>query len=304
MTHEEAHKEHINKYKMAHCIGVAEYMRENAPKYGLDADTMYVIGLLHDIGYLSGRRGHEQAGEEILRKLGISDDILFAVASHGKNLYEVESEFQTNGGVSLLAQCPELILMCEADMSVNAQGYRVGFDKRLEDIADRYGDNGIEYSTASATVRFVREQSEKLSPIVEVYQLKASPDNHYYSFASFSELERMNAKVEDCRYDFIYAMPTSLQEISDREKLLNRIFFDLNQNHPSDYKGCSLSVSDVLVICDGKTREAYYVDSCGFKKLENGEFTRLPDYSRQIPYGTQKNQAPAHKIKKADVERE
>ena len=31
--HEEAHKEHINKYKMAHMIGVAEYMRERAEDY-------------------------------------------------------------------------------------------------------------------------------------------------------------------------------------------------------------------------------------------------------------------------------
>jgi putative nucleotidyltransferase with HDIG domain len=284
--YEEAHKEHINKYKMAHCIGVAEYMRENAPKYGLDADAMYVLGLLHDIGYLSGRRGHEQAGEEILEKIGLNETTLYAVANHGKNLYEVEAQFQSKGGVGLLAQRPELVLMCEADMSVNAQGFRVGFDKRLEDIAGRYGDSGIEYATASATVSFVKEQLEKMSPIVEVYQLSLTPENHYYSFASIAELEKMGAKVEDHRYDFVYSMSIRHEDLSDTNKLLNRIYRELNLEHPADYTGHSLSVADVLVICDGKTREPYFVDSIGFKKLENGEFSRLPDFSHQIPYGT------------------
>lgn len=285
MAHEEAHKEHINKYKMAHCIGVAEYMRENASKYGLDADAMYVVGLLHDIGYLSGRRGHEQAGEEILKKVGISDETLYAVANHGKNLYEVEADFQANGGANLLCQRTELVLICEADMSVNAQGYRCGFDKRLEDIANRYGSDGIEYATASATVSFVKEQLEKLSPHIEIYQLSRSPSNHYYSFASTEELKRMNARVDDLRYDFVYQMPTNQSDLNDRERVLNNIYRDLNVSIPDDFEGHSLSVSDVIVICDGKTREAYYVDSFGFAKLENREFSRLPDYSKSIPYG-------------------
>lgn len=307
MIVEKAHKEHINQYKMSHCIGVAEYMRENAAKYGLDADAMYVVGLLHDIGYLKGRRGHEQAGEEILKKVGLNDDILFAVANHGKNLYEVEAQFQANGGVGLLAQYPELVLMCEADMSINAQGFRVGFNKRLEDIAERYGNSGIEYATASATVNFVLEQLEKISLSVEVYQLRHTPDNHYYSFASFSELERMGAKVEDERYDFVYSVSINRDDLSDRDKLLNKIYRDLNLNHPSDYTGHSLSVSDVLVICDGKTREPYFVDRIGFKQLTNGEFHRLPDFSRQIQYGTQETSNERQKeksTKKTEIERD
>ena len=71
--HEEAHKEHINKYKMAHMIGVAEYMRERASDYNkgyykdpttfcrepvpiqIDPEEAYVVGLLHDIGYIYER---------------------------------------------------------------------------------------------------------------------------------------------------------------------------------------------------------------------------------------------------------
>ena len=54
--HEHAHKEHINAYKTAHMIGVAEYMRERAKDYGLNPDIMYAVGLLHDIGYITAER--------------------------------------------------------------------------------------------------------------------------------------------------------------------------------------------------------------------------------------------------------
>lgn len=164
--YEEAHKEHINKYKMAHSIGVAEFMRENAEKYGLDPNAMYVAGLLHDIGYLEGRKNHEANGAVILNNIGITDEkVLFAVQNHGKNLYEVakSEEEKYDGEISILYDIPEIVLMCEADMSVNARGYRVGFDKRLEDIGHRYGKDGIEYATASATVNYVKEALEEIS---------------------------------------------------------------------------------------------------------------------------------------------
>lgn len=158
MRYKEADKEHINKYKMAHCIGVAEYMRDNAEKYGLDKNEMYAVGLMHDIGYLEGRVGHEMTSCEILQGLGVKDDVLFAIVNHGTSPYAVEDK----KGRHLLEVCPTLVLLYEGDMSVNAQGYRVGFDKRLEDIGDRYGYNHIAYQTASETVNYVKECLERI----------------------------------------------------------------------------------------------------------------------------------------------
>jgi putative nucleotidyltransferase with HDIG domain len=81
----EAQKEHINKHKIAHMIGVAEYMRNNAPKYNLHPEAMYTLGLLHDIGYLYGRHQHESLGAEMLIcNVGINDEIYFAIKQHGR----------------------------------------------------------------------------------------------------------------------------------------------------------------------------------------------------------------------------
>lgn len=151
--YEEAHKEHINKYKMAHMIGVAEYMRERAEDYGIDPNLAYAVGLLHDIGYLEGRHDHEQKSADILLSLGIEEEseVFNAVRYHGTNPYTLPPE---------VISSPLLVLTYEADMCIDAMGHRVGFSKRLEDIKSRL--KGTEYydiavSTAKAEQEFVAE---------------------------------------------------------------------------------------------------------------------------------------------------
>ncbi len=141
---ERANKVHINAYKMAHMVGVAEYMRERADAYGLDGNVAYMTGLLHDIGYLEGRAGHEKAGAEILTAGGVAGNVLEAVKHHADNLCKVKDP------------SPLLILLEEADLSVNAQGFRVGFDKRKEDISKRYGKNTPEMKEVEDSILFIK----------------------------------------------------------------------------------------------------------------------------------------------------
>ena len=39
---------------------------------------------------------------------------------------------------------------------------------------------------------------------------------------------------------------------------------------PADYPGRSMSVSDVVVICEGRNRAAYYCDRIGFRGIDWG----------------------------------
>lgn len=148
---------HINRFKMAHMIGVAEYMRERANDYGLDPEVMYTVGLLHDIGYLGGRVGHERYGAAILSALNVDDDIRLAIAHHGDNLYKFQEEYGKD------AVTPAFVLLLEADMSVDARGYRVGFDGRIADISERYGKDHIAYKTAQDNIRFIKEYQKEHS---------------------------------------------------------------------------------------------------------------------------------------------
>lgn len=153
--YEEAHNEHINRYKMAHMIGVAEYMRERAKDYGLNPDVMYTVGLLHDIGYIKGRAGHEEYGAEILSAVGMDEDIIFAIRHHGENLYAVREAYGAE------AMSPEFVLTVEADMSVDAEGHRAGFDGRLRDIERRYGEDHIAAKTVKDNIAFIKEYQKE-----------------------------------------------------------------------------------------------------------------------------------------------
>lgn len=147
---EQAHKEHINRYKMAHCIGVAEYMRERAEDYGYNPDVMYIIGLLHDVGYINGRSCHEEYGAELLRVLGIDDEVAFAIEHHGEKASDVEEKFGTDSINGIY------VLLLEADTSVDARGFRVGFDGRLADITERYGKGHNAVETVKANIEYIK----------------------------------------------------------------------------------------------------------------------------------------------------
>ena len=149
--HEHAHKEHINAYKTAHMIGVAEYMRERAKDYGLNPDIMYAVGMLHDIGYINGRAEHGRYGADMLHSMGMNEQIIFAVRHHGENPYDVQERFGKSSITS------GYVLLLEADMSIDAKGYRVGFEKRLADIERRYGHDHAACETVKANIRFIKE---------------------------------------------------------------------------------------------------------------------------------------------------
>ncbi|MCH4888935.1 hypothetical protein EZV73_15170 [Acidaminobacter sp. JC074] len=94
----------------------------------------------------------------------------------------------------------------------------------------------------------------------EIYQVKSGKDYRNFRFESIDSLEHFGLKVDYSNYDFVYK--GSLDEMT-----LEDIFRKFNHEHPEDYKGRSLSVSDVVVLNkDGKTT-ANFVDSFGFKEV-------------------------------------
>lgn len=293
--HEEAHKEHINKYKMAHNIGVAEFMRENAAKYCLDGNEMYVIGLLHDIGYLTGRREHEKNGAELLRGMGLNEQLVYAIESHGKNLTELKEQMASDGK-DILIDAPQLVLLCEADMTVDARGYAVGFNERLEDIGRRYGKDGIEYATASGTVDCVKEQIERLAALsasLEIYQLKINVDRRYH-FSSLNELQGDGLSVNGSNYEQVYSMPISKDFLKKKDETLEKAYTTFNIQIPEDFKGHSLSVSDVIVLSNGIKKDAFYVDAVGFQKI--------PDFIEQYQKAAEALRQPAKSTAQIDRE--
>jgi hypothetical protein len=97
------------------------------------------------------------------------------------------------------------------------------------------------------------------------------------SFMNYDYLKSFNMPITADRYNKIYSGDMKAGE--DLESVYTRF----NLNHPADYRGHSLSVSDVVVIHENGKDSAHYVDSYGFKELPGffQEKERLIDAATQ-----------------------
>ena len=90
----------------------------------------------------------------------------------------------------------------------------------------------------------------------EIYQVKEEQER-FYAFVGFDYVIKNFGKVRRSCYDKVY-------EGEEENITLDDIFRKFNIERPIDFKGHSLSVSDV-VIADGK---AFYCDDFGWKEIE------------------------------------
>lgn len=98
----------------------------------------------------------------------------------------------------------------------------------------------------------------------EIYQLKKEYF-YEYGFVGYSFLEKRNMSVNKDMYCSVYRDAEIGIDCSDGE-YLERLFMRFNSDdRPENYKGHSLSVSDVVVL----NGTPYYTDSFGFKRLES-----------------------------------
>lgn len=97
----------------------------------------------------------------------------------------------------------------------------------------------------------------------DIYQLKEEY-SYEYGFMRYEFLEKHGKTVDKDKYCLMYRDAEIGIDCSEGE-YLERIFTRFNINRPEDFKGHSLSVSDVIVL----NGTAYYTDSFGFKKLSN-----------------------------------
>ena len=105
---------------------------------------------------------------------------------------------------------------------------------------------------------------DKETPMYEVYQIRNGSRSDECKFCGSDMIEKLGLQLDGGDYDIVYAAPLKQFEGT---ATLEGIYVELNQNQAFDYRGHSLSVSDVLVIRSGKEDKAYYVDSIGFKEF-------------------------------------
>ena len=72
-----------NESLIKHALAVEGVMRYMARKYGQDAETWGVVGLIHDLDYEQYPDQHCRKTEEILKANDWPDELIRAVVSHG-----------------------------------------------------------------------------------------------------------------------------------------------------------------------------------------------------------------------------
>jgi len=99
-----------------------------------------------------------------------------------------------------------------------------------------------------------------------IYQVKSGEDYRDYCFASIEELQSHGLDVVRGNYKLVYTapFPQQIEFLKDRNPVLNLIYDDYNTNHPDDYTGRSVSISDVIVLKCNSYISSHYVDSVGF----------------------------------------
>lgn len=101
-----------------------------------------------------------------------------------------------------------------------------------------------------------------------IYQLKYEQETAKLLFQSMKQLREAGKQVERRNYEAIYtaSLPSGWKR---RSECLNKLYYQFNMQHPSDYRGHSLSVSDVVALKINGKITTHYVDSAGFRELSN-----------------------------------
>ena len=120
-----------------------------------------------------------------------------------------------------------------------------------------------------------------------IYQLKDNPELDLFRFEGTASLmergitkDNFDAIVPE-NYNLIYSGELADIEGDTQNEKLGDVFLKFNTARPEDFKGHSLSVSDIVVLHENGKNSAHFVDSFGF--------TKLPDFVHELENGKEQD---------------
>lgn len=98
-----------------------------------------------------------------------------------------------------------------------------------------------------------------------ILQLRRTDETAMERFESLSTLHRQGKEPELDHYEVVYT--AVLPPYQDQNMMLEGLYEKFNIAHPSDFRGHSLSVSDIVALNTAGVVSCHYVDSVGFAEL-------------------------------------
>ena len=145
-----------------------------------------------------------------------------------------------------------------------------------EDISSHTGVFGVEREEWDAVRGLVTlsEQADTEKLFLEnpqdaflIYQIRRGGELDAYRFMNYDYLQSKGVTPERGGYDAIYT--GGFMDYGNARTNLDMIYQRFNVDHPADFKGHSLSVSDIVALKQNGVVSCYYVDSIGFRELPN-----------------------------------
>lgn len=164
-----------------------------------------------------------------------------------------------NQGQYNLPEPPKL-----ADFDQSLQDYKAQVQAEIAQEAATAGMTVEEYAAAG----FEAPQQDSFS----IYQLRNEDSTRDYRFEPYDRLQAAGRTVDKSNYTEVYTAPLAAGTT------LEDIYRTFNVDHPADFKGHSLSVSDVVVLHQNGHDTAHYCDSVGFQQV--------PEFLQENPLRT------------------
>ena len=221
---------------------------------------------LHDIDPNAPKE--ERAGRPDRRTREVqAESVAYAVCQH-YGLDTSDYSFGYVAGWSSGRELDELKSSLETIRSTAAEIIN-SIDEHLQEIQK---ERDKEQAQKGTTIEAVEPDKDTFS----IYQLKRGDETRDFRFEPYDRLAATGHTAEQTNYDLIYtaelAPGTSLEDIYTR----------FNIDHPKDFKGHSLSVSDVVVLHQNGQDTAHYVDSSGYRQVP--EFLQPPEKENPLKH--------------------
>ena len=160
-----------------------------------------------------------------------------------------------NQGQYHLPEPPKL-----SDFDQSLRDYKKQIEAELEQEAAAAGLTVEEYVAS--------DYEAPAQPNFSIYQVPPGPEGRDFRYRSYEDLQADGLSVDRKNYQLVYTAPL------DKDTTLDEIYRRFNIEHPSDYKGHSLSTGDIVVFRQDGKQTAYYVD-------EGADYRQVPEFFAQ-----------------------
>ena len=136
-----------------------------------------------------------------------------------------------------------------------------------------FRDNNPEmFDVKEQGVYMVREPGKDIEgDKFSIYQLKDDDSLRYIRFEGLERLQKNGGKVERDNYNLVYEAELK------PGTTLDDLYYQFNMEHPADFRGHSMSVSDIVVLHQGDEDKAFYVDRFGFTEVPEFLLEKVAD---------------------------